>query len=741
MALPITLTNIFKHKQKSYKMVVILCLLDELKKGNPSLALDTLKQKFLTYYQEREAKGLVVDSPPAKLSKQWREITLAQIHHIIQTPLQALSEVLMNDRNHTEYGFRADILEELRTPQIQELSEYTIHELENYFSQLKPSITLRDYLHAILSTYLETKQQPFKENDLGKLVRQKIPNEISKLPFFPEEGKAQGSVGQGNWADIPWIAIMDKRITTTTQQGVYVVYLFSQDMSAVYLTLAQGVTVPLKQGKKEGYAYLRRNAQEVRSVITLDGFQKDENIHLTEKGLGEDYQVSTIAYMKYEASNLPSNQQLLAELQSMLEYYREYVDYSHSLAEEIATTSESSVSFIKKEPLFVHDSDVKEAIDTIKTYIRQKGFHYPDQLIENFYLSIKTKPFVILAGISGTGKTKLVKLFAEALGATSENRQFRLIPVRPDWSDPSDLIGYKDLTGNFRPGPLTEVLVEASNPEHQDKVYFICLDEMNLARVEHYFSDILSLIETQERKDGRIVTNPLISMNQLGKDDRAIYEGLFIPSNVVLIGTVNMDETTHPFSKKVLDRGNTIEFNYIQLDNFPDAEEVHEADMEWTAASSFLSSDYITLQEAYKDYSNLIKESTEKLIKINLILENIHAHIGFRVRDAICFYMVYNERFRLMSQDEAFDFQLLQKILPRIQGSNLSVKRALIELLKITLGDTRLQVDELVGDAALLYELDLQKEYLHAPYKQSSRKLLYMLRRLEEDGFTSFWIS
>ncbi|MGE7274479.1 MrcB family domain-containing protein [Brevibacillus panacihumi] len=740
MALPIALTNIFKHKQKSYKMVLILCLLDELKKGNSSVTLDTLKQKFLDYYQAREAEGLVVDPPPTKLGKQWREITLAQIHHIIQTTIQALSPILINDRDYKEYGFRPDILEELRTQEIQELNEYTTKELENYYSQLNRSIPLRDYLNSILSTYLENKRQPFKENDLGKLMRHTIPNNISKLPFFSDEWKAQGSVGQGNWADVPWIAIMDKKITTTTQQGVYVVYLFSQDMSAVYLTLAQGVTEPLKRGKTEGYEYLRRKVQEIRSVIALDGFQKDENIHLTTKGIGEVYQVSTIAYAKYAAGNLPSNQQLLTDLHSMLEYYQEYVDYI--LSEDTTTTNESNISPGKKEPLIVHDSDVLETIETIKTYIRKRGFHYPDHLIENFYLSIKTKPFVILAGISGTGKTKLVKLFAEAIGATSENRQFRLIPVRPDWSDPSDLIGYKDITGTFRPGPLTEVLVEASNPANEDKVYFICLDEMNLARVEHYFSDILSLMETQERKDdGRIITNPLISTNQLGEDDRVNYEGLFISSNVVLIGTVNMDETTHPFSKKVLDRGNTIEFNYIQLDNFPDDDEIPEPDTKQGIAAAFLSSDYITLQEAYKDYSNLIKESTEKLIKVNLILENIHAHIGFRVRDAICFYMVYNERFRLMTEDEAFDFQFLQKILPRIQGSNLSVKRTLIELLKITLGDSQLQVDDLMGDASLLYEIDLQSVYPDAPYKQSSRKLLYMLRRLEEDGFTSFWIS
>ena len=141
---------------------------------------------------------------------------------------------------------------------------------------------------------------------------------------------------------------------------------------------------------------------------------------------------------------------------------------------------------------------VVERVSYIKSYIESRGFHFPKDLIENFYLSLKTKPFVILAGVSGTGKTKLVKLFAEALGATSANHQFNLIPVRPDWSDPSDLLGYKDLTGAFRPGQLAEVLVEASKADNRNKPYFICLDEMNLARVEHYFSDLLSVIETQE---------------------------------------------------------------------------------------------------------------------------------------------------------------------------------------------------------------------------------------------------
>lgn len=246
--------------------------------------------------------------------------------------------------------------------------------------------------------------------------------------------------------------------------------------------------------------------------------------------------------------------------------------------DEAASNTESPHEVIPILP--PSDSSITTLLHQIQSHIRRKGFFFPEHLIENFYLSLKTKPFVILAGISGTGKTRLVKLFAEALGATGINGQFTLIPVRPDWSDPADLLGYKDLSGRFKPGPLTEVLVEARKPENQYKPYFICMDEMNLARVEHYFSDLLSVLETQDWQEGKIQTQDLISSTMLDtSEDQVKFGSLGIPENVFLIGTVNMDETTHPFSKKVLDRANTLEFNYINLQQYPDlGEQVETSD-------------------------------------------------------------------------------------------------------------------------------------------------------------------
>lgn len=401
---------------------------------------------------------------------------------------------------------------------------------------------------------------------------------------------------------------------------------------------------------------------------------------------------------------------------------------------------EDDMNEIEDMPTFIEDAEITEVLGRVKAYINKKGFNYSPHLIENFYLSLKTKPFVILAGVSGTGKTKLIKLFAEAMGATAQNGQFTLIPVRPDWSDPSDMIGYSDLSGKFRPGRVTEVLLEAS--QNPSKPYFICLDEMNLARVEHYFSDMLSILETQEWREARIITDPIIHSNSLAQDeDQLTYGSLSIPDNVYLIGTVNMDETTHPFSKKVLDRANTIEFNDIFLAQFPDEELGAEQHPEATP-NQFLRSDYLQLVDAYSAESkSLITKTTNTLVQINSILEEIHAHVGFRIRDAVCFYMLYNQRFGLFAEDEAFDHQLLQKILPRIQGSSASIRRVLLKLMRECVGSSFV-VNDYLEDTGLLFEgSKLNGLKSQAKYPLSAKKIASMLRRLEEDGFTSYWLS
>lgn len=380
---------------------------------------------------------------------------------------------------------------------------------------------------------------------------------------------------------------------------------------------------------------------------------------------------------------------------------------------------------------------VKETIEQIKNYTAAKGFNYEDGLIENFYLSLKSKPFVILAGTSGTGKTRLVKLFAEAVGATTENGRYKMVSVRPDWSDSSDLFGHVDLNGKFISGAIIDFVKQAEIDN--TRPYFLCLDEMNLARVEYYLSDILSVIETRDLIDGTIKSDPLISDTYYGSDTSAAgrYGTVRLPENLYIIGTVNMDETTFPFSRKVLDRANTIEFSYVDL--MPKFDESrHDMPQALNLDNMFLKTEYLLLSQCANE-SETVNEYCLELQKVNRILGEANAHFGYRVRDEIVFYLLNDKKHGLLAENEAMDNELLQKILPRIQGSSASVKTMLCELFKFCAGDYdgyQVQSDNISDKMRKVLKITDSK----IKYRRSAEKLELMVRRFEEDGFTSYWL-
>lgn len=692
---------------------------------------------------------------------------------------------------------------------------------------------LKTGLEEIIYNYVEARShQEFAGHELGDLIRHNIPEVLDEylFRFNIDQGQYEikGSIGQGNWAKVPWIAIMDKDITTTTQEGVYVVYLFSKDMERAYLTFNQGVT---RTSKDE----LVETRDKLRNSLELTPFTIDNNIDLADSGIGKDYELSTICYKEYKKSDFENNEIinegiLVNDLKVAMDIYKEYkyivgktkqlimkkkVDWStfnwgltipnefHNklydcISDNLApsesqdiileynggeynasirnvnrnTNSETlqmrydrndefknlltdrfnhSYDYIVKErevrsengatrpqvdvpeeraeyisiyytgdpdkfilefsTLDVEGKSPQEVIGSINQYIKSKGFTYPPGLIGNFYLSLKTKPFVLLAGVSGTGKTKLVKLFAEAIGCTESNGQFKLISVRPDWSDSSDLLGYKDIQGKFQPGPMIDILTKAkADPDH---LYFVCLDEMNLARVEYYFSDFLSIMETRRKdKEGRILTGYLLEERNFEKsEDKEEYADLIIPDNLYIVGTVNMDETTHPFSKKVLDRANTIEFSETNLLDYRLSNSEEDLEVESSRVRNhFLRADYLVLNDCNTTDEDIIKEVVNKLQEINDILEQASLQVGYRVRDEFCFYMIYNHHEDLLSKNQAFDYQLMQKILPRIQGSSSSIKNVLIHLFNFTTGEDLSVNEGEVGNEAVRVVEDYKKD-------------------------------
>lgn len=368
----------------------------------------------------------------------------------------------------------------------------------------------------------------------------------------------------------------------------------------------------------------------------------------------------------------------------------------------------------EKEEVYMESNQI---IKIINNYINSKGYTYKQEQLSNLYLSLKTKPFVILAGISGTGKSKIVRLFADSIGAN-----YHLISVRPDWNDGSDLLGYKNLKDEFIEGQLTKIIIEASKQENKNKPYLICLDEMNLARVEYYLSDYLSIIESRQKIDQDIITDNLI-------EDKKLH----IPDNVYIIGTVNMDETTFTFSRKVLDRANTIEFSDVYLESLF-TNKNKEIIGSLNINNSFLKTNYLKADDIEEEYREYALEVNKKIIEINEILKKSKRQFAYRVRDEILFYMVENKKVDLLNENLAFDYQIMQKILPAISGSESSVKNVLIDLFNFVCEKTI--IDDIELEEAQNY---IDKNIDFIKYKNSAEKIIYMLKGYSEDGYVSYW--
>ena len=405
-----------------------------------------------------------------------------------------------------------------------------------------------------------------------------------------------------------------------------------------------------------------------------------------------------------------------------------------------------------------------------------------------YMAAIKTKPFLILGGFSGTGKSLLVKSLAFAtcpcdgvlnISETSPGN-YLLVSVKPNWHDATDITGFRSsVNRNYYVTDFMRFLVKAKL--HPNVPFFVCLDEMNLAPVEEYFADFLSVIESRKRKkDGAIVTDAIVpasvfndkyyaddfdiflkiglkpinevkditeftaKIKESDSDESDFFEqswlveelkrdGLTIPQNVIIIGTVNMDDTTNSFSRKVIDRAMTFETIVGTFDSSYFDSDVTLGYVKNYRKGELFISDEVRATEMMEDGRfTLSDEEKNRIIgfinDINSDMEGTPFKISYRIlNETILLYRAKQKIVELMGEEEEndgveintdlnsiFDDILMQKVLPRIEVDFEKCDKCLVKL----------------GDRAERME-----------WKQSSEKIEFMIKRFGKDhsGFTSFW--
>ncbi|SHK87628.1 AAA family ATPase [Rhodothermus profundi] len=382
--------------------------------------------------------------------------------------------------------------------------------------------------------------------------------------------------------------------------------------------------------------------------------------------------------------------------------------------------------------------DRAAALETLFAYLEQRGFIYAPWIVAAYVTALRTKPLVILAGPTGTGKSKLPVLVAEATGGIA-----RLIPVRPDWADSTELLGYVDLQGRFRPGPLLRLMREAQ--QQRERFFVGVLDELNLARPEQYLAEALSRIEDrQPLPEGGWTTAPLLQLSLAPADQG--WARVAWPANVALVGTVNVDETTHGFSRKVIDRAFTLELTEIDLKAIPSSDASAEPTL-WPVTAwlprALRLAELPTVSDAEQ---KLLQRVLETLQTLNRWLRPAGFPIAYRTRDEVALFVLHAaetpEMFRTRTGQpvDPLDLALWMKVLPRLQGSSPALRRALRALLGwAATGVPTTRDEELRTLLETWITADYPDRWPEAPFPMTAARLAHMWLRLESEGFASFW--
>ena len=444
------------------------------------------------------------------------------------------------------------------------------------------------------------------------------------------------------------------------REGLYLVILFAKDGSAAYLSLNQGVTGDKNAPIEENVARSRALIEDRLGRATFDPiYMADPN------RVGERYEPSNIASIKYADKAVPSAEQIFEDFEHMIAL--QHLLYTAKGGGEIMTNSLEGV-------VSEFDEAITEA-DLIFSGVNES-------LPSAFLRGLLVKRFCLLGGLAGSGKTQLAKSFGKWLGNNEEGKQrYLIVPVRADWTSPDPLFGFEDALGTPMDGrkswnvpePLRFILEAAKEP---NRLWLLVLDEMNIAHVERYFSDVLSGIESNEP----VVPNVQLEGDNNWRIAENSAEKIPLPKNLIIVGTVNIDETTYQFSPKVLDRAFTFEFR-VQTDELTNSAVRPSPLPAATDTSLDLISQIASDEEWHKQYLGSVEEIYKDVKELHGILSKIGFEFGHRSMYEILRFGVLCKQSGL-SDEQTLDWSIMTKVLPRIHGSAQQLRELFDELLK-----------------------------------------------------------
>lgn len=517
--------------------------------------------------------------------------------------------------------------------------------------------------------------------------------------------KVKVSFGQGVSAQIPWISFLMP--PHTTSEGIYPGYLFYKDINRLILsygiseTKNPPMTWPLSKEEKTIKQFFREN-----------GFGQP-------KRYGDSY-----VFRSYNTLDLPDAEIIENDLDEIIKIYKTVNSKKEIQQNDLIQQNKKNEDF----PSVDNTNDrEKESLNTA-TFLEDAkagGLQFSKKLIDRFVSSLCTKPFVILTGLSGSGKTKLAQAFANWI--CQKENQFCIVPVGADWTNREPLLGYSNAIEKdeyVKPeNGILDLLIEAKDNSH--KPFFIILDEMNLSHVERYFADFLSIMETGE---------DIVLFKDLEKKN-GVPALVTWPNNVFIVGTVNIDETTYMFSPKVLDRANTIEFRITAEEMADFLESNGKPDLSILKGKGVkMASDFLEIS-SNKKYEKPVDSVNTVLLNFFKELKKTGAEFGYRSATEI-HHLLYNLSVinKNMEDDEKVDIAIMQKLLPKLHGS----RRKLVPILT-TLGQFCLTSHNERIEKEVYLSSDFSfKDKEVVKYPLSLEKLSRMYNGVIENGFASY---